>query len=110
MKTRKDAPRVVELCEQRDSIKKTAGRVRTAEDLSAGRPGKEYWAAGRRYQEPATVEFVHLADELRELVKREGELQIAEIDMELTGLGVEPDEFEAAAPGDITEAAVRGTA
>ena len=44
------------------------------------------------------MQFKHLTDELRELLKREFQEQVAAIDKELQALGIAPDEFDAAAP------------
>jgi hypothetical protein len=56
------------------------------------------------------LEFQHFADELRDLIKRETEQQIAAIDEELKGLGIAPDEFKAAAPESVSDAGTLGMA
>jgi hypothetical protein len=98
MKTTKDARRVVELSNQRDALNKLAGEIRMADDIAAGyQPERDNRLGG--YPLPARLfRFAHLADELRELVKREAAAQIEAIDSELKVLGVTPDEFEAAKP------------
>ena len=99
MKSRKDAERVVELSERREALHRLASGIRMAKEIAAcdadppsDRMGIAY---GARYR---LLSFEHLADELRDLVKREAAQQVAAIDKELKQLGVEPDEFEAAAP------------
>ena len=98
MKSRKDAERVVELSEDRERVHHLAGWLRMAEEVSVCN-AEENTAAGYRVVSTKVVfRFVHLIDELHDLVKREAAQQIAAIDKELKQLGVEPDEFEAAAP------------
>jgi hypothetical protein len=94
MKTCKDAKRVVELCAQRDEIHELAADIRMAETIGAYAPHTD------RHMRctPKTFDFTHLADELRDLVKREAAAQIEAIDKKLKALGVVPDEFEEAAP------------
>jgi hypothetical protein len=95
MKTRQDAERVVQLCKERDAIHKLAAEIRTAEKIAAActRTNTRVY-----HSEVLTFWFEHLAEELRDLVKREAAAQIATLDEELKVLGVVPDEFEAAAP------------
>ena len=81
MKTRKDAEHVVALCETRQRLRSSS------DDILAD---KEIGACGYTTD---MLEFVHLADELRNLIKRETDLQIAAIDDELKGLGAVPDEL-----------------
>jgi paraquat-inducible protein B len=100
MKTRRDAERVVELSDKRENLHKLASSIRMADEIAVGDPVE----IARELRSSYTVRrdmmftFSHLADELRDLIKRETVQQIAEIDKELKALGVEPDEFEAAAP------------
>jgi hypothetical protein len=98
MKTAKDARRVVELSDQRDALNKLAGSIRTAESVAVCDPdGPRNHLGYRISREPGErLTFEHLADELRDLVKREAAAQIAAIDDELKALGVTPDEFDAA--------------
>ena len=103
MKSRRDAERAVELCKQRESLHKLAGSIRLADEVAVSDPNEK---TGPNYHHRPLANplfrFTHCVDELRDLIKREAAEQIAEIDKELTALGVVPDEFEAAAP-DVSD-------
>jgi hypothetical protein len=50
--------------------------------------------------------FSHLGSDLRDLIGREAQQQIAEIDKELKALGFAPDEFEDDDSDDVTVAKI----
>jgi hypothetical protein len=100
MQSTKDAERVVELARKREAIHKLAGDIRMSDKIgSAGRDESQNRHVEAKWK---VLTFRHFADELNDLVKREAAAQIAKIDAEIRSLGVEPDEFEAAAPAEET--------
>jgi hypothetical protein len=91
MKTPKDAERAVELCRMREELHRKASAIRTADAIAVCDP-TEKWEGARQVRGPS-FRFTHLVDDLRDLVRREAERQITEIDSELGKLGIVPDEL-----------------
>jgi hypothetical protein len=108
MRTRKDAERVVSLCDQCERLHTLAAKIRNAETVGAYAPPD----GPRRmvqYSEHRSFEFVQIGGELRELVKREVAEQIAVIDRELETLGIAPDSLGLTAPSSNGELTVYST-
>ena len=70
--------------------------IRAADTIAVGDPSTRRGV----YNIVDYFRFEHLSKELRGLIKREAEQQIAVIEKEMRALGVTPDEFEDAAPTD----------
>ena len=79
MKTKEDAEHVLSLFAERDEIQTAAEQVLA---------GKVIAACGVDWR--GTFIFQHLGDEVRDLVRREAAMRVAEIEAELRKLGIEP--------------------
>ena len=89
MKTREDAETVLSLFAERDDLKKTAEYVLTAPQLAVCDADWAQAGAYGRVVKLAPFALLHVGEDIRELVKREVALRVAEIEAQLRALGVE---------------------
>lgn len=94
MKTREDAKRATELCDEKDRLIACANEIRIGDKVYFSTDA----AANGFSRFGARLNVKCLQDEFRALVTKELKAQVAKIDKELRALGIEPDPFEAAAP------------
>ena len=84
MKTGDDAKRVVALYDERSHLQAAAETFGKAPDIGV--------FTRRSHNDTMDVVFSHLMPDLKALIAREIELQVATIDAELTSLGFDPDQ------------------